>query len=306
MRYKITHSTSYTYGEPVKVCHNLIMLTPRPTPHLQTHSHRLVIRPTPEYSARRKDDFGNFVHCLSIEESHRRLSITATSRVTVDEVTLPIANTTPPWEKIVGSIADGSDPNWFHACRFLFDSSRVRQNAKFRDYAQGSFTKERPILESVLDLTSRIHRDFKYDTNATQVDTLTEDAFELRRGVCQDFAHVQIACFRSLGLPARYVSGYLRTIPPPGKPRLVGVDQSHAWVSVYCGPTGWIDVDPTNDTACRTDHIPLAFGRDYKDVTPVRGVFLGGGRHTLKVEVDVCPLDLEDGQQHEDDSDDAP
>ena len=298
MRYKITHTTSYIYGEPVKVCHNLIMLTPRPTPHLQTHSHRLVIRPTPGHSSRRKDDFGNFVHALSIEESHRRLSITATSRVTVDEVPLPAADTTPSWEDISSSIAQSSDPNWFHACRFLFDSPRVRQGAAFREYALKSFPGKRPILEGVLDLTSRIHRDFKYDANATQVDTLTEDAFKLRRGVCQDFAHIQIACLRSLGLPARYVSGYLRTIPPPGKPRLVGVDQSHAWLSVYCGPAGWIDVDPTNDTACRTDHIPLAFGRDYKDVTPVRGVFLGGGQHTLKVEVDVCPLEADD--VHED------
>ena len=155
-----------------------------------------------------------------------------------------------------------------------------------------SFTKARPILPAALDLTQRIFQDFAYDTTATDVYTSTAEAFELRRGVCQDFAHVQIACLRSIGLSARYVSGYLRTHPLPGQEKLVGADQSHAWISVYCGQKhGWIDLDPTNNKPSDLDHIPLAWGRDYHDVVPVRGVFLGGGHHQISVSVDVAHLD---------------
>ena len=163
--------------------------------------------------------------------------------------------------------------------------------ADFEQYARHSFPTGRPILEAVLDLNQRIHRDFQYDPAATHVHTPTEEAYALRRGVCQDFSHVQIACLRALGLSARYVSGYLRTHAPTGQPRLIGADQSHAWVSVYCGQRiGWIDVDPTNDKLSDLDHIPIAWGRDYSDVVPVRGVFLGGGKHQVTVSVDVAPV----------------
>ena len=159
-----------------------------------------------------------------------------------------------------------------------------------RDYAALSLVPGRPVLEAILDLTNRVHTDFEYDNRATTVNTAVADVFRLRRGVCQDFAHLQISLLRSLGIPARYVSGYLRTVPPEGQPRLVGTDATHAWLSVYCGDDQWLDVDPTNDRFCSTDHITLAIGRDYSDVPPLTGVFVGGGQHRLNVSVDVLPL----------------
>jgi transglutaminase-like putative cysteine protease len=292
MTYKITHSTTYTYAAPVSVCHNLVRLTPREEPGLHCRSHRLVIRPAPPVSARHTDFFGNQVHAFSIEENHRQLTVTANSRIDVVPRDFPPPATTVPWTTVVAGLTDGSDPHWLEACLFLFDSPRARRSPEFAAYAAGCFAAGKPILQAVLDLTSQIRRDFKYDKHATSVTTAAEDAFRLRKGVCQDFAHIEIACLRSLGLPAQYVSGYLRTIPPPGKPRLIGADQSHAWLSVYCGSElDWVDVDPTNDALCSTDHIPIARGRDYGDVVPIKGVFLGGGEHQLTVSVDVAPLD---------------
>ena len=280
MQYKITHSTTYQYSTAVSVCHNLVMLTPRDDGRVQIHHHRITTHPTPQFSSRRKDAFGNVVNSFSIEESHRQLTVTATNRVTVAEQTLPADEATSPWEQVAGSIADQSDPAWPEGARFAFDSPRIESSTEFADYARTSFLPGRPVLQAVRDLTSRIHRDFHYDKAATVVTTTTAEAFRLRKGVRQAFAHIQIACLRSIGIPVRYLSGYLRTWPPAGKTRLVGADQSHAWVAVYCGPgVGWVELDPTNNCACGTDHIPIAWGRDYGDVVPMRGVFLGGGSH---------------------------
>jgi len=158
------------------------------------------------------------------------------------------------------------------------------------EYTAPSFTKERPLLEAVADLTGRIHRDFTFDRTATTVATPLQTVFRTRRGVCQDFAHLEIACLRSLGLAARYVSGYLESVPPPDQPRLTGADASHAWVSVFCPPVGWVDVDPTNDVLADERHVTVAWGRDYGDVSPLRGVILGGGQHALHVGVSVVPV----------------
>ncbi|WP_437231164.1 transglutaminase family protein [Planctomicrobium sp. SH661] len=292
MNYKITHTTSYQYSSPVRVCHNYVMLTPREEFPVDVQTYRLVIRPTPHVAARRKDSFGNIVHSFSIEENHRQLSVTATSRVSVSARTVPDLADTPPWEEVVAGIAEQTDPQWLEGCQFVYDSPRIRRNTEFAAFAAQSFEPGRPILEAGLDLTTRIHKHFKYDPKSTTVNTTPEASFKLGLGVCQDFAQVQVACLRSLGLPARYVSGYLRTIPPPGKARLIGADQSHAWLSLYCGPElGWVDLDPTNSCIVKDDHIPIAWGRDYSDVTPIKGVFLGGGEHVLSVSVDVCPLD---------------
>ncbi|SFI91188.1 transglutaminase family protein [Planctomicrobium piriforme] len=291
MNYKITHVTTYQYSSPVRVCHNYVMLTPREEFPVECHSYRLVIRPTPHVAGRRKDSFGNTVHSFSIEENHKQLSVTATSRVTVSPRDLPKPEETPAWETVQQGIVNKEDRLWLEACQFVYDSPRIRRSNEFQAFAAKSFTKDRPILEAARDLTTRIHKHFKYDSRATTVNTTPEDSFKLALGVCQDFAHVQVACLRSIGLPARYVSGYLRTIPPPGKPRLIGADQSHAWLSLYCGELGWIDCDPTNNCFAGTDHIPIAWGRDYSDVAPIKGVFLGGGEHQLVVSVDVCPLD---------------
>lgn len=292
MNYKITHVTTYDYSTPVRVCHNHVMLTPREEFPMECHHHRLVIRPNPTVSSRRKDAFGNTVHSFSIEENHTQLSVSATSRVTIHQRTYPNPKTTMTWEEVQAGIASQDDPNWLEACQFLYDSPRIQRSPEFCAFAKHSFKKDRPILEAGIDLNERIHKHFKYDPQATNVFTSPQEAFRLKAGVCQDYAHVQLACLRSLGLPARYVSGYLRTIPPPGKPRLIGADQSHAWIALYCGPDlGWVDFDATNNCLIATDHIPIAWGRDYSDVAPIKGVFLGGDKHQLSVSVDVCPIE---------------
>ena len=289
LTYRIQHTTNYHYSSPVRICHNLVMLTPRSDTLTEVVSHRLQIRPTPPTLNRHEDYFGNLIHAFSIEDSHRQLTVTSTGRVRVSSRVIHGAS--PTWNEVRQQIARQSDPRWLDACRFAFNSPRIRVAPDYASFAAQSFTPEREILEAARDLTSRIHQDFTYDPKATTVDTPTSVAFGLRKGVCQDFAHVQIACLRSLGLCARYVSGYLRTTPPPGKPRLIGNDQSHAWISLYCGPDlGWVDFDPTNDCLTNHHHIPIAWGRDYTDVTPIRGVFLGGGEHRLEVSVDVFPV----------------
>ncbi|MEQ9410445.1 MAG: transglutaminase family protein [Fuerstiella sp.] len=290
MNYKITHTTNYRYSTPVSVCHNMVVLTPRPTDYLTVSSHRLSIRPIPISTEKRRDTFGNLLTRFSLEEHHSKLTITATSRVSVLPRDLPAAEATPTCDVVRAGIADASDPNWLAVVPFVFDSPRIQRSSVFADFAAPVVQGSRSVLTALTDLTRLIYTEFKYDKNATRVDTPTESAFENRHGVCQDFAHIAVACLRSLKMPARYVSGYLRTIPPPGKERLVGADQSHAWVSVWCGPgLRWVDFDPTNNCVCGTDHVPIAVGRDYSDVVPIKGVFLGGGEPELTVSVDVAP-----------------
>lgn len=290
--YRISHTTTYSYESPVRVCHNLVMLTPRTDWVVRPISHRVTIKPHPQLINRREDYFGNAIHAFSIEESHRQLTVSAVGRVEVAYDNLDAANTTPAWQKVLDAVVTQTDPRWLEVCQFRFDSGRIQAGPDFAEYAKPSFPVGRPILEAAVELMQRVHADFKYDTTATHVHTTTHEAFELRRGVCQDFAHISIACLRSLGLSARYVSGYLRTHPLPGQPKLVGADQSHAWVSIYCGQQlGWVDLDPTNNQVCHLDHIPLAWGRDYNDVVPIRGVFLGGGQHQISVAVDVTPIE---------------
>ncbi|MDA1161463.1 MAG: transglutaminase family protein [Planctomycetota bacterium] len=291
MKYRIVHSTAYQYSDPVPVCHNQLRLTPRETPYTHCKSHRLLIRPVPANVSRRKDWFGNIVQSFSLDESHRKLLLTATSRVTVSPQVIPEFSQTPKWEDVADGIRSQTLDGWFDATEFVFDSSLAFSDASFRDYAVDCFGTGHPILSGAVALMSKIHREFKYDPRATTVVTRPNEALVEKHGVCQDFAHVAISCLRSLGLPARYVSGYLRTIPPEGTPRLVGADASHAWYSVWCGKAGWIDLDPTNDKVCGTGHIPIAWGRDYSDVAPIRGVFTGGGQHTLNVSVDVEPIE---------------
>lgn len=299
MKYKITHTTSYQYSTPVSVCHNLVILSPQSGTELQVHSHRISVRPTPVFSARRGDMFGNSVYRFSLEQVHSQLSITATSRVTVTRRELPEPDRFPKCQEVVSGIVDKSDPRWASVVPFIFDSPRIIRDTEFADYMTGCITPEDSVFAVARQLTQRIFEDFRYDTDATQVDTPTAAAFKNRRGVCQDFAHVAVTCFRSIGLPARYVSGYLRTVPPPGQDRLVGADQSHAWVSVYCGPEpGWVDFDPTNNCVAGTDHVGIAVGRDYSDVVPLKGVFLGGGEPLLSVSVDVAPEETPEPTPH--------
>jgi transglutaminase-like putative cysteine protease len=290
VKYRITHSTTYTYTEAVPICHNQVYLTPRDLPHQTCRLHRLVIKPHPPTLGKRWDYFGNQLNCFSLHEGHHRLTVTAHSKVTVRSRPARNPAESPPWEQVADSLRHDTSPAGLDAYQFVFDSPHIAASAELADYARSSFTPGRPILEAVLDLTSRIHADFRYDTTATTVHTPLSEVFRIRRGVCQDLAHVQIGCLRSIGLAARYVSGYVRTHAPPGRARLVGADASHAWLALYCGPLGWVDIDPTNDLIPSADHITLAWGRDYGDVCPIKGLYIGGGQHTMSVNVDVTPI----------------
>lgn len=291
MKYKITHTTSYSYTAAVPVGHHLVHLTPREVPNQTCSFHRLSIKPVPAVSEKRLDYFGNQVNFFSIQEAHRKLVVTSTSRVEVAVAAAQNFPKTSSWENVRETLSNDLSPQGLQARQFVLNSPAVTISEELADYARLSFTPGRAVLDAALDLTARIHTDFTYDSSATELHTSPHEVFRLRRGVCQDFAHLQIACLRALGLAARYVSGYLRTMSPSGQPRLVGADSSHAWLSLYCGDAGWIDVDPTNNVVPSSDHVTLAWGRDYSDVSPIKGVYIGGGQHSMTVEVDVVPSD---------------
>ena len=288
MKYKISHTTKFSYSEPVPVCHNQVHLAPRDLPHQRCSDFALLLSPAPPDRDQRVDYFGNRIDYFSILEAHLGLTVTANSTIDVMESELPDPATTPAWESVVTLLRQDLSSAGLANQQFAFGSHHIPLHRTFADYARSSFPAGRPIMEAALDLTARIHRDFTYDPKATTISTSLMDVMTGRAGVCQDFAHFEIACLRSMGLAARYVSGYLRTTPPPGRPRLVGADASHAWASVWCGPVGWIDFDPTNDTVPARDHITVAWGRDYADVCPIQGVVIGGGQHLMSVSVDVA------------------
>jgi transglutaminase-like putative cysteine protease len=291
MIYKIVHRTTYRYKHPVSVGTHVACLKPRALPHHQLAQSDLHIQPRPATRTERVDFFGNRLCFFTIQEPHRELVVEARSTVIMEGSTTPWPPLPLPWEEAAQSIPHDVSPAGLEAYQYGFESPRIRVRPEFASYALQSFTPRRPMLEALLDLTSRIHKDFRFDSKVTNVRTPTEEVFKKRRGVCQDFAHLQIACLRSLNLAARYVSGYLRTYPPPGQARLVGADASHAWVSAYCPGIGWLDMDPTNNIVPSNGHVTLAWGRDYGDVSPLRGLILGGGSHTLRVAVDMEPLD---------------
>ncbi len=293
MRYKVVHTTTYSYSESVPVCHNQVHLTPRDTARQTCLTHRLSIRPAPTSVERAVDYFGNQVHYFNVQEAHQKMVVAAISKVRVRGLAPPSPEATSPWELVRDWTRGRESHLRLDSYQFTFDSPQVSAAANLLDYALPSFPAGRPILAALLDLVARIHRDFAYDPLATTVSTPLDEVLRLRRGVCQDFAHLAIGCLRSLGLSARYVSGYLLTVPPQGQPRLVGADASHAWFSTYCPEIGWIDLDPTNNCIPSAQHITLAWGRDYGDVCPIKGVFVGGGQHGMSVAVDVLPLDEE-------------
>jgi len=259
--------------------------------HYQVARSELRIQPAPATCAERVDYFGNLLCFFTVQEPHKELVVEARSEVAIEGSPASWPQQTLPWEEVARLLPVDHSRAGLEAYQFRFESPRIRVRPEFAAYALQSFTPDRPMPEALLELTARIHSDFRFDSRVTNVRTPTEEVFRKRRGVCQDFAHLQIACLRSLNLAARYVSGYLRTYPPPGKPRLVGADASHAWVSAYCPGVGWLDMDPTNNVVPSNGHVTLAWGRDYGDVSPLRGLILGGGAHTLKVAVDMEPLD---------------
>ena len=291
MIYRIVHRTTYKYKHPVSVGTHVACLKPRALPRHQLAYSELRIQPAPATRTERVDFFGNRLCFFTIQEPHRELVVEARSEVIMEGEATPWPQLPLPWEEAVKVVPNDYSRAGLEAYQFGFESPRIRVRPEFASYALQSFTPRRPMPEALLDLTARIHRDFRFDSKATSVRTPIEEVFKKRQGVCQDFAHLQIACLRSLNLAARYISGYLRTYPPPGQPRLVGADASHAWVSAYCPGIGWLDVDPTNNLVPSNGYVTLAWGRDYGDVSPLRGLVLGGGAHKLHVGVDMEPLD---------------
>jgi transglutaminase-like putative cysteine protease len=291
MTYRILHKTTYQYTRPVSFGNHAAILKPRSQPRFLCASNELRITPAPATRSERLDYFGNYVTFFTVDEPHEELDIESRSEVSLDGDPAVWPGHSPPWDEVAESLANPLTPEAVDAYQFVFESPRIQTGPEFAAYAAPSFPPGRPLTEALLDLTARIYDDFRFDRKATGVRTRPEDVLHDRRGVCQDFAQLAIACLRSLHLPARYVSGYVRTEPPPGHPRLAGADASHAWVSVYCPDAGWLDVDPTNNLVVSQSHVTLAWGRDYGDVSPVHGVIIGGRDHTVDVAVDMEAVD---------------
>lgn len=296
----VTHETRYEYSPPVETAQHLAHLKPLATDSQRLVSHKLAIEPPPAQRSEVADLYGNTRAFFALEATHDRLVVTAESVV---ETSVPVLPATVarelPWESVRERFRFRKDATFDAASEFVFPSPYVPRHDDFTAYARASFVPGRPTFDVAMDLTERMYEDFAYDADSTEINTPAVEALAQRKGVCQDFAHIMIACFRTMGLPARYVSGYLLTQPPPGQPRLVGADASHAWVSVYLpgdgpegvgSPGGWADFDPTNGRQPGEDYVTLAIGRDYSDVSPMRGVLHGGARHTLRVGVTVQPV----------------
>ena len=291
MRFEVVHETLYRYETPVVLSQQLLHLSPRPLPWQERASHAIRVEPEPAESAERVDYFGNPVTQIALAMPHQSLAVRARTEVSL--APRPRPPVAAAWEEVRDRLRAGGGAAPLDAVQFAFESPHVELFRDLSAYGAKSFARGRNLLEAALDLTGRIHAEFAFDPKATSVSTPLREVLQKRRGVCQDFAHLMIGCLRALGLAARYVSGYILTTPPPGRPRLIGADASHAWVSLWCANAdalgGWVDLDPTNDCLVDEQHITLAWGRDFGDVTPMRGVILGGGEQELQVHVTVTP-----------------
>ncbi|KAA1171941.1 transglutaminase family protein [Marinobacter salinexigens] len=290
MIYRIRHITRYEYQKPVSQCFNKAHLLPRSTNTQRCLERKVSISPNADWQREHKDYFGNNYCYFMLQEPHRSLEIDITSRIDVKpsqpEGSLDLGCSVA---EATARMVEAADEATLMAREFLLDSAMIRANDDLRDYAKASFKPDRSLLASVREITQRIFEDFTYDPEFSTIATPLDEVLKHRRGVCQDFAHLAIGCLRSLGFPARYVSGYLETLPPPGQEKLVGADASHAWFAVYSPGDGWFEFDPTNNNMPSGQHIVTAWGRDYEDVAPLRGViFDGGGKQTLDVSVDVA------------------
>lgn len=297
-KYSIRHETRYRYAADVVHSHHLLHLVPRPAAYQQCLEHQIDIEPAPQRRSDELDAFGNPMLRIELAQPHRELAVTSLMQIEVHARPAVAADTTDGWEKVRDSFTyKGAWPSRDHldAARFRHESPHVRVKQAFSDYSAECFPEGRPILACAEALTTLLHTGITYAPGETNIRTSPIEVIETRRGVCQDFAHLMISCLRSRGLPARYVSGYLRTSAPAGAggdlPRLVGDGASHAWVSVWSPPYGWIEFDPTNGCFAGTDHVAVAWGRDFGDVSPLRGVILGGAEHQLAVTVLVVPAD---------------
>lgn len=290
MNLEIRHETRYRYSLPVSISHHLLHLVPRETPFQRCLSSRLEIPDAPASLEADTDYFGNAVTYITIQRRHLELRLQARSLVAT--LPRPLPSTSPPWETVARMAAAAAGEDALAALEMALPSRATPPIEAIADYARAAFAPGRPVLEGAVNLMGRIYADFTYRSGSTEVATPIAQSFSNRRGVCQDFAHIALSGLRSLGLPARYVSGYILTRPPPGRPRLVGADASHAWIAVWDG-TGWVDLDPTNNQVVGEKHATLGWGRDYHDVSPVSGIIYGGGRHKVEVAVDVIDREAE-------------
>jgi len=291
MIYNVRHTTHYTYSKPVDLAAHLLHLLPRCCEWQSVLSEKLTVTPDLARRVDRLDHFGNRVTWLFLDRAHGDFEVTSESVIDVRPLTHPDPAATPDWETVRQAGAQGGAATW-QAAEFRFESPMAPLVAGARDYAAPSFAPGRPILAALMDLNERMFQDFTFRSGVTSVSTPIQRVLETRQGVCQDFTHLMLSAIRGLGLPACYTSGYIRTRPPPGKPRRRGSDQSHAWVGAWLGPEhGWVGLDPTNGVVVRDEHVMVALGRDFSDISPVRGMLLGGGKHTLQVGVDLEPAE---------------
>jgi transglutaminase-like putative cysteine protease len=291
MKYRVRHVTKYAYKNAVDLASHMLHLTPRALPGQSVLRSSLRVSPDPSRLGMAEDHFGNATTWVFLDSPHERFEATVEAEVDVAFPPPPPAVDTLAWEAVAEAARIGGPGAW-QAAEFAFDSPMVAADLLAERYARVSFPPGRPVLAGLLELTGRMRRDFAFRTGVTGVFTPVAKVMAQRAGVCQDFTHVMLSGLRALGLPARYVSGYLRTRPPPGEAPRRGADQSHAWVGAWLGPAhGWVDLDPTNNLVVRDEHVVLAWGRDYGDISPVRGVILGGGRHTVTAAVDLEPLE---------------
>jgi transglutaminase-like putative cysteine protease len=289
--YRVKHVTAYVYAEPVSTSHHELHVLLRGSAHQKIRAESLTVAPAPAVRRDHVDWFGNRSTHLAIHERHQELTVTSEVEIEVQAPAAP-AGEGGSWEAARDWVRAGRDAEARAAMELVLPSPHVELSPAALDYARPSFPPGRALVEAARELMHRIYDELTYDPTATDVSTAVDEVLHGGRGVCQDFAHVQIACLRALGLPARYVSGYLVTTPPPGGRRLVGADASHAWLSLCLPGGGWLDLDPTNNVVPSDRHIVVAYGRDFGDVTPMRGVLLGGGRHQLRVSVDVAPVEF--------------
>ena len=288
MKFRIKHTTQYQYNSPVSLCFNEARMSPANNMHQTCARNRFVIHPVPDSVHKRFDYYGNQVTSFDILQPHKELTVTVYSDVQVlDPSRQFLFSGDCPWEYVRDSLKTTTLPDLLPIREFLLPSPLIPDLAAIREYAAKSFAPQRSLLEACLELMERIHTDFVYDPSATTISTPLATVLEKKRGVCQDFAHLGIACLRAVGIAASYVSGYLETAPPPGQKKLIGVDASHAWYAVHMLDDGWVAFDPTNNIMPSEQYITVAIGRDFADVTPLKGVIYGGDQHHLKVSVDV-------------------
>lgn len=290
MKYHVNHITDYIYDSPASLCHNIMFQIPHDFPFQRVLHHMHSIYPNPSFEVVRTDFFDNKYLYFSIERMHKKLTVVSESQLELSEPDWMSADPaeTPPWEEVVSWLRSTEAKNDIR--QFYLESDHVKFFKGVREYTYESFKPGRPIMEAMIDLNSRVFKDFKFTPGFTDISTPLEQVFQHRKGVCQDFAHFSLACVRSIGLAGRYMSGYIETLPPPGKPKLIGADASHAWIALYIPEIGWVEFDATNNILVSDKHLRVAVGRDFADITPLKGIVYSSGSQKMRVSVDVRNL----------------